>query len=198
MFYQPQDADHGLAADPFKALVAPRPIGWISTLSAEGVANLAPYSFFNAVAEDPHYVAYGSGGAKHTLANIRATGEFCVNLVTAELAAAMNATSALVGPEVDEFELAGVKKAPCHLIRPPRVADSPVALECRLFHILDLPDRSGAVNDWLVVGQVVGIHIADRCISQGRVQTAAMGLIARLGYSHYATISESWAMRRPD
>lgn len=196
MFYDAVRNDHGLAQDPFKAIVAPRPIAWISTLSPGGVANLAPYSFFNAFAQAPHYVAFGSGPPKDSLRNIEATGEFAVNLVTWDLREGMNATSAHVA--ADEFELAGLAKAPCRLISPPRVAASPACLECRLYRIIPLPDDDGKAEDNMVIGRVIGIHIADRYIADGRVDTVAMRLIARLGYSEYATVAEAWRMRRPD
>jgi flavin reductase (DIM6/NTAB) family NADH-FMN oxidoreductase RutF len=203
MFYNAVDNDHGLPNDPFKAVVAPRPIGWISSLAADGCANLAPYSFFNAFAEQPHYVAYGSGearwgGGKDSLLNVQATGEFVVNLATWDLREAMNASSAHVPPGVDEFELAGLTKAPSRLVKPPRVAESPVALECRLYLTVPLPADDGSANDHLVIGRVLGIYIDDRFIEDGRVNTAALRPIARLGYSEYAVVSEAFRMRRPD
>lgn len=196
MFYDAVKNDHGLAQDPFKAIVAPRPIAWISTLSPAGIANLAPYSFFNAFAQAPHYVAFGSGPPKDSLRNIEATGEFAVNLVPFGLREAMNASSAHVA--ADEFELAGLAKAACRLIRPPRVAESPACLECRLYQIVPLPGDDGVAGDHMVIGRVIGIHIDDGFITQGRVDTVAMQLIARLGYSEYATVSGAWRMRRPD
>lgn len=197
MFYDAIRNDHGFEFDPFKALVAPRPIGWISTLSPEGIANLAPYSFFNAVAERPHYVIFGSGGRKDSVRNIEAAGEFAVNLATWDLREQMNASSANAPPHVDEFELARLGKALCRLIKAPRVAESPVCLECRLFKVIELPDDEGKVGDWLTIGRVIGIHIDDRFIDNGRVNTAAMKPIARLGYSEYATVETAWRMRRP-
>lgn len=196
MFYDAVKNDHGFHYDPFKAIVAPRPIGWVSSLSAEGRANLAPYSYFNAFSQDPHYVAFGSGPRKDSLANIEATGEFAFSLATYDLREKMNATSAHVA--ADEFELAGLAKAPCRMIRAPRVAESPAALECRLFQVVPLPDDDGHADNFLVIGRVVGIHIDDRFIHDGRVDTAAMRPIARLGYSEYATVTEAWRMRRPD
>jgi len=198
MFYDAVKNDHGFAYDPFKALVAPRPIGWISSVSAEGVANLAPYSYFNAFAQAPHYVAFGSGPRKDSLRNIEATGEFAVNLVSHELREQMNATAAHAAPDVDEFELAGLAKASCRMIRVPRVAASPATLECRLHLVVPLPDDAGHADDFLVIGRVLGIHIDDRFIQDGRVDTAAMRPVARLGYSEYATVTEAWRMRRPD
>jgi len=197
LFYDAIRNDHGFENDPFKALVAPRPIGWISTLSPEGIANLAPYSFFNAVAESPHYVVFGSGGCKDSLRNAEAAGEFAVNLATWDLREQMNASSANAPPHVDEFELARLTKGPCRLIKAPRVAESPVCLECRLFKVIELPDEEGKVGDWIAVGRVIGIHIDDRFIANGRVNTAAMKPIARLGYSEYATVETAWRMRRP-
>jgi flavin reductase (DIM6/NTAB) family NADH-FMN oxidoreductase RutF len=197
MFYDAVKNDHGFEYDPFKALVAPRPIAWVSSLSAAGVANLAPFSYFNAFSQNPHYVAFGIGPVKDTLRNIEATREFAVSLPTWDLREQMNATSAHVAPEVDEFDLAGLTKAPCRLIGVPRVAESPVALECRLFQVVPLPDDRGQAEDHMVIGRVLGIHIDDRYINDGRVDTAAMRPIARLGYSEYATVTEAWRMRRP-
>lgn len=196
MFYDAVKNDHGLALDPFKALVAPRPIGWISTVSAAGIANLAPYSFFNAFAQDPHYVAFGSGPPKDTLRNIEATGEFAVNLASWDLREQMNLSSAHVA--TDEFELAKLDRAPCRFIKAPRVADSPACLECRLFQIIPLPDDTGTAENHMVIGRVLGVHIADRFVKEGRVDTVAMRPIARLGYSEYITVSEAWRLRRPD
>jgi flavin reductase (DIM6/NTAB) family NADH-FMN oxidoreductase RutF len=198
MFYDAVKNDHGLALDPFKAIVSPRPIAWISTVSETGVNNLAPYSFFNAFAEDPHYIAFGSGGTKDTLRNIEATGEFAVNIATYDLRDAMNASAANAAPHVDEFQLAGLTPASCRLIRCPRVSESPVVLECRHFQTVGLPDDDGRIRDHLVIGRVIGIHIDDRYIVQGRVNTAGYKPIARLGYSEYATVDEAWRMRRPD
>ena len=197
MFYDAIRNDHGFEFDPFKALVAPRPIGWISTLSPEGIANLAPYSYFNAMSQSPHYVVFGSGGRKDSIRNAEAAGEFAVNLATWELREQMNASSANAPPHVDEFELARLTKAPCRLIKAPRVAESPVCLECRLFKVIELPDDQGKVADWIAIGRVIGIHIDDRFIENGRVNTAAMKPIARMGYSEYATVETAWRMRRP-
>ncbi len=197
MFYDAVKNDHGFEYDPFKAIVAPRPIGWISSLSAAGVANLAPFSYFNAFSQAPHYVAFGIGPPKDTLRNVEATKEFAVNLATWDLREQMNATSAHVAPHVDEFELANLTKAPCRVIGVPRVAESPACLECRLFQVIPLPDENGHATDHMVIGRVVGIHIEDRYIRDGRVDTAAMRPIARLGYSEYATVTEAWRMRRP-
>jgi flavin reductase (DIM6/NTAB) family NADH-FMN oxidoreductase RutF len=197
MFYETAKG-HGLPRDPFKALVAPRPIAWVSTRSAAGVDNLAPYSFFNAVSEAPYYLAFGSGGRKDSLVNIEATGVFAVNMVSHDLREAMNVSSASVANDVDEFALAGLSPAACRMIAAPRVAEAPACFECRHFRTVGLPDSGGRENDFIVIGEVVGIHIDDRFIAEGRVDTAAMKLIARLGYSEYATVSDAWRLRRPD
>ena len=203
MFYDAVRNDHGLPNDPFKALVVPRPIGWISSLAPDGTANLAPYSYFNAFAQQPHYIAYGSGenrrgGPKDSLNNIEAAREFVLNLAIWDLREAMNASSAHVEPGVDEFDLAGLTKAPARLVKAPRVAESPVAFECRHFQTVALPGDDGSEDNHLVIGRVVGVHIDDRFIEDGRVNTAAMRPIARLGYSEYAVITEVFRMRRPD
>jgi flavin reductase (DIM6/NTAB) family NADH-FMN oxidoreductase RutF len=197
MFYDAIRNDHGFAIDPFKALIVPRPIAWISTVSAAGVNNLAPYSFFNAFSEEPFYVAFGSTGRKDTLRNIEETGVFAVNIVNHDLREAMSASSAMVASEVDEFQLAGVPTAPCHMIAALRVATSPACFECRHFHTVPLPDDEGRSEDFLVIGRVLGIHIDDRFIENGRVNIAAMQPIARLGYAEYATIDKTWKMPRP-
>lgn len=188
----------GLAHNPFKALVAPRPIGWISSLDAEGRANLAPYSFFNAVDDDPPIVMFSSSGWKHTVANVEATGEFVCNLASAHLQSEMNISSAQVPAGVDEFELAGLEKAPSRLVRVPRVAAARAALECRLLRIVELTDLAGQACDARVVfGQVVGIHIDDAMVSNGRVDMSRLQLLARLGYKDYSVTSEVFEMDRP-
>ncbi|MCY1705844.1 flavin reductase family protein [Pannonibacter sp. SL95] len=188
----------GLAHNPFKALVAPRPIGWISSLDAEGRANLAPYSFFNAVDDDPPIVMFSSSGWKHTVANVEATGEFVCNLASAHLQSEMNISSAQVPTGVDEFELAGLEKAPSRLVRVPRVAAARAALECRLLRIVELTDLAGQACDARVVfGQVVGIHIDDAMVSNGRVDMSRLQLLARLGYKDYSVTSEVFEMDRP-
>jgi flavin reductase (DIM6/NTAB) family NADH-FMN oxidoreductase RutF len=198
MHYDAIDNAHGLPNDPFKAIVAPRPIGWISSMSRSGVPNLAPYSFFNAVSERPHYIVIGSSGMKDSLVNIEATAEFVINIATFELREQMNASSATVASDVDEFKLSGLTAAPSRFVKPPRVKESPAALECKLFQIVPLPDNHGDAKDWAIIGRVVGIYIDDRFIAEGRVNTAAMQPIARLGYSEYATVESTWRMRRPD
>jgi flavin reductase (DIM6/NTAB) family NADH-FMN oxidoreductase RutF len=198
MFYDAIANNHGLALDPFKALVAPRPIGWISTLGKTGVVNLAPYSFFNAVSEDPHFVMFASGGRKDSQRNAEETGEFVCSLATYELRDAMNRTSVAVGPDVDEMRLAGLTPAPSRLVAPPRVAESPVAFECRYWRTIELPGpNGGAGSNAIVLGQVVGVHIADAAIVAGRVDVTRLKPIARLGYGDYAVIDEVFTLPRP-
>lgn len=200
MFYRPGLDAHGLPHDPFKALVAPRPIGWISTLDSSGGVNLAPYSFFNAVSERPPMVMYATTGLKlgveerkDTLANIRATGEFVVNVVPLALRDAMNRTSAPFPSDEDEFDLAGLGKAPSRLVAPPRVAEAPAALECRVWKVVELPSPSTA----MVIGEVVGIHIDEKVLRDGLVDVTLYQPLARLGYFHYAAVQEVFALRRP-
>ncbi|HIQ53511.1 MAG TPA: flavin reductase family protein [Pseudomonas pachastrellae] len=180
-YYEPAQG-HGLAHDPFNAIVGPRPIGWIASRSAEGILNLAPYSFFNAFNYIPPIIGFASIGHKDSLSNIEQTGEFVWNLATLPLAEAMNQSCAAVGPEVDEFELAGLTPAPSRLIDVPLVAESPVAFECRKTQIIQLQSAAGdAVNTWLVLGEVVGVHIDRRLLVDGVYQTAAAEPILRGG-----------------
>jgi flavin reductase (DIM6/NTAB) family NADH-FMN oxidoreductase RutF len=197
-FYQPAHG-HGLAHDPLNAIVAPRPIGWISTTSAAGVRNLAPYSFFNLFNYHPPIIGFASVGWKDSVANIAETGEFVWNLVTRTAAEAMNASSAGVTPEVDEFALAGLDALPSTLVRPDRVAISPVHFECRHTQTIRLTDAAG--NDtpsWLVLGEVVGVHIDPALITDGVFDTAAAAPVLRGGgWGDYFTLGEKFLMRRP-
>ncbi|WP_225780949.1 flavin reductase family protein [Xenophilus sp. Marseille-Q4582] len=180
-FYEPAQG-HGLPHDPFNAMVGPRPIGWISTRDGQGRLNLAPYSFFNAFNYVPPIVGFASIGAKDTLRNIQATGEFGWNLATRPLAEAMNASCAAVPPEVDEFALAGLTPVASRRIGAPRVAESPVSFECRLTQLLQLQGADGQrVDTWLVLGEVVGVHIARRLLKDGIYDTAAAEPILRAG-----------------
>lgn len=197
MFYETATNDHGLPRDPFKAIIAPRPIGWISTVNAQGRVNLAPYSYFNALADNPYYVMFSSGGRKDSQRNAEETGEFVCSLATWDLREQMNRTSAPVPPEVDEMKLAGLTPAPSRLVKPPRVAESPVALECRYFQTVNLPGRDGRGGYGVIIGEVVGIHIDDKAIVDGRVDTAALKPIARLGYMDYAVVDRVFSIRRP-
>ena len=180
-FYEPARG-HGLPHDPFNAMVGPRPIGWISSHDATGRLNLAPYSFFNAFNYTPPIVGFASIGAKDTLRNIRETGEFGWNLATRPLAERMNASCAAVPPEVDEFALAGLTPVASRTIAVPRVAESPVSFECRLTQIVQLQGVSGTpVETWLVLGEVVGVHIAHALLKDGIYDTAAAEPILRAG-----------------
>jgi flavin reductase (DIM6/NTAB) family NADH-FMN oxidoreductase RutF len=198
MFYDAVTNTHGLKWDPFKALVTPRPIGWISTLGKNGVVNLAPYSFFNAVSTDPHFVMFSSGGCKDSQRNAEETGEFVCSLATYDLREAMNRTSQHVAPEVDEMALAGLTPAPSKLVAPPRVAESPVAFECRYWRTIDLPGPNGGPGTHaIVLGQVVGVHIDDAVIVGDKVDVTKVKPIARLGYGDYAVIDEVFELSRP-
>ncbi|RZL64809.1 MAG: flavin reductase family protein [Variovorax sp.] len=199
-FYEPAKG-HGLPHDPFNAMVGPRPIGWISSQSATGVRNLAPYSFFNGFNYTPPIVGFASIGAKDSLNNIRETREFGWNLATRPLAERMNASCAAVPPEVDEFELAGLTPAASRCIAVPRVAESPVSFECKLTQIVQLEDIDGMpVQSWLVMGQVVGVHISRHLLVDGIYDTAAGEPILRGGGSaDYFTVTRDnlFKMFRP-
>jgi len=201
MHYDARKRDHGLAHDPFKALVVPRPIGWIGSIDTEGRANLAPYSFFNAVSDRPPMVMFSSAGHKDSLRNIEATGEFTCSIATWALRDAMNLSSASVAPQVNEFELAGLPRAASRYVRPPRVGSSPAALECRLWQMQQLPAPPGRPEAayTVVFGEVVGIYIDDAYIRDGMVCTGEMRPIARMGYMDYAAVSPEsvFALNRP-
>jgi flavin reductase (DIM6/NTAB) family NADH-FMN oxidoreductase RutF len=198
MFYETAKNDHGLARNPLKAIVAPRPIGWITSMSAKGEINLAPYSFFNAVSDDPPIVLFSSEGPKDSLVFVEETKEFVCSLATFDLRDAMVETSAQFPRGVNEMEQSGLKPAPSRLVRPPRVAASPCALECKLLQIIDLTDLKGQpTRRFVAFGQVVGVHIDDRFIKDGRLDTAAMRPIARCGYADYSVVEKVFAMARP-
>jgi flavin reductase (DIM6/NTAB) family NADH-FMN oxidoreductase RutF len=198
MFYETAKNDHGLPHNPLKAIVAPRPIGWITSMSANGEINLAPYSFFNAISDRPPIVLFSSEGAKDSVAFVEQTREFVCSLATYDLRAAMVETSGDFPRGVNEMEEVGLAAAPSRLVRPPRVAASPCALECKLLQIVDVKDLAGSSSRRFVVfGQVVGVHIDDRFIKDGRLDTAAMRPLARCGYADYAVVNEVFAMARP-
>ncbi len=180
-FYEPSQG-HGLRHDPLNAIVAPRPIGWISSRSADGHLNLAPYSFFNLFCYRPPIVGFASTGWKDSVRNAEETGEFCWSLATRPLADAMNLTSAVVAPDVDEFVLAGLTPAPSRVVRVPHVAESPVSLECRVTQILQLHGADGAkAQSWLTLGEVVGVHIAPELVATGVYDTVTARPIVRGG-----------------
>jgi flavin reductase (DIM6/NTAB) family NADH-FMN oxidoreductase RutF len=198
--YRPAEG-HRLAHDPFNAIVAPRPIGWIGTRSAEGIANLAPYSFFNALGYRPPTIGFSSEGRKDTLANVEATGVFTWNLATRRLAERMNATSAMVPHHIDEIEMAGIASIEGQVVAAPLVLESPAAFECRVSDIVRLRTAAGvAMNNWFVIGEVVAIHIDERLIVDGVYQTAAARPIMRGGGpADYFEANEAvkFQMRRP-
>ena len=199
MFYEPAKG-HGLPHDPFKALVVPRPIGWVTTMNARGDINLSPYSFFNAVSDRPYMVAFSSDGRKDAVTYVEETGEFVCNVATFDLKEAMNATSAPLPRGRSEMEHAGLAAAPSIMVKPPRVAAAPAALECKWLQTVPLTPLEGDdARYFLVVGQVVGVYIDDRFISDGLVDTAAMRPIARAGYRDYfvATPETKFSLTRP-
>ena len=199
MFYRPADG-HGLPHNPFNAIVTPRPIGWISTRGADGSENLAPYSFFNAVAYTPPQVMFATTGSKDdrargkdSLSNIEETGVFCVNIVGRENLHEMNATSGSYGREVDEFALAGLERADCETIACSRVLSAPAALECRLNTIVALLGE----GNFLVLGEVTGVHMRDDCLDEGRFDVTRFHPVARLGYKDYSVVETVFELNRP-
>jgi flavin reductase (DIM6/NTAB) family NADH-FMN oxidoreductase RutF len=202
MFYR-TDGPHGLPHNPFKMCVVPRPIGWITSLAPDGTANLAPYSYFNAVADEPPMVMFSSNGQhdhgpKDSVRNIEATGEFVCNVVSWDLREQMSETSAPVPPGVNEFDLAGLTMAPAQLVKPPRVKAAPIHLECVYHRTVDLPAPSPDERNAIVIGQVVGVHIDDSVLKEGLIDVARLRPVARLGYRDYAVVTEGFTMLRPN
>ncbi|MFL5174138.1 MAG: flavin reductase family protein [Microvirga sp.] len=198
MFYDTSKNDHGLPYNPFKAIVAPRPIGWITTLTPEGVVNLAPYSYFNAVGDRPGVVMFSSATRKDSQTNAEATGEFVCNLATWDTREAMNLTSATVDGSEPDF--AGLEMTPSRLVAPPRVAAAPAALECVYLDTYTIRTRDGHEHvAHVVFGEVVGIYLDERFVTEeGRLDTAAMRPVARMGYDEYAVVESAFRMTRPD
>jgi len=197
MFYEPSKG-HGLPHDPFKAIVAPRPIGWISTVGGDGSLNLAPYSFFNALGTNPHLVMFSSEGEKDSVVFARETGEFVANLVSRDLVEKMNASSVDAPRGVSEFGYAGLTPAPSLLVRPPRVGEAYAALECKVTEIhrpKGLDGKSG--ERFMVIGEVVGVHLDEKVMRDGLFDIVTAGTVARLGYMDYAAVTETFSMRRP-
>ncbi|MGL4279521.1 MAG: flavin reductase family protein [Albidovulum sp.] len=192
MFYRPEDG-HGLPHNPFTAIITPRPIGWISTRGAAG-DNLAPYSFFNGIAYLPPQVMFASTGRKDSVRNVRETAVFAVNIVEYAAREAMNQTSGSYPATVDEFEHAGVAKAECATIDCPRVADAPATFECRMTEIVTLKGD----GNFLILGEVTGVHLRDDCLVKGRFDVTRFQPIARSGYRDYAVVREVFEMIRPD
>lgn len=199
MYYDPRINDHNLPRDPFKSLIVPRPIGWISSISGDGLVNLAPYSFFNGVATNPAVVMFCPGGAtrKDSLENVEETGEFVVNVATDAQRLQMNETSAIVPPDVDEFALAGLEALPSRDVKPPRVAGAPVHMECKHLQTVTLPADDPASPNAMVLGLVVGIHIDDAILTDGMIDMAKFRPIARLGYMDYTVVDNVFTMLRP-
>lgn len=197
MFYEPQNG-HGLPHDPFKAMVAPRPIGWISTRSKGGAVNLAPYSFFNAIGGNPPMVMFSSEGAKDSISFAHESGEFVANMVSFDLIDQMNLTSLPAPRGENEFQLAGLTEAPCEIVGAPRVAEAVASLECKVTNTVPLQSiegiRTGAI---MMIGQVVGVHIAERALTNGQFDTGAMQLCARLGYMDYSKVDNTFTLKRP-
>lgn len=198
MIYSSSGEPHDLKHDPFKAIVAPRPIGWISAVSAKGEVNLSPYSFFNAISSRPNIVMFSSENRKDAVAFVEETGEFTCSLVTRALAEQMNLTSAPLPRGESEYAHAGLAMAPSRFVKPPRVAASPAALECKLLSVQQLRDLDGQeVPRWMVLGQVVGVFIDEAYIRDGRFDTAGANPIARCGYADYAEVTELFSIARP-
>ena len=199
IFFEPQQRDRKLFPhDPFKALVVPRPIGWIATTSAKGEVNLAPYSYFNAFSSNPPIVGFSSEGDKDSSSFAMETGEFVWSMATWELRDPMNASAASLPRGENEFRHARLETAPSRLVRPPRVAASPAAFECRVTELVKLKDLDGGDSGRrLVLGRVVGVHIDERFVREGRVDSAAMRPIARGGYDEYSVVEKVFSMPRP-
>lgn len=199
MFYRPEDG-HGLPHNPFNAIVTPRPIGWISTRDSDGRENLAPYSFFNAVAYAPPQVMFAStatkpdrDGTKDSVGNIRETGVFCVNIVEYAMRDVMNVTSGTYPRDTDEFTAAGIERSHCDTIACSRVTQAPANLECRLTRIVELPGEA----NFAVFGEVTGIHMRDNCLVEGHFDVTRFQPLARLGYRDYARVTDLFSLRRP-
>lgn len=203
MFYDPRNDPHGLPRDPFKSLVVPRPIGWISTVGADGVFNLGPYSFFNGVSTDPAVVMFCPGGGaladgrKDSWKNAEDTGEFVVNVVDEVQHLEMNETSAEVPPDVDEFTLAGLTMERSTAVKPPRVKGAPAHLECEFLQTVELPSEVAGRRNAIILGAVVGIHIDDRILTDGFVDMEKFRPVARLGYMDYTVVDNVFTMLRP-
>jgi flavin reductase (DIM6/NTAB) family NADH-FMN oxidoreductase RutF len=198
MFFEPKNG-HGLPHDPFRAIVAPRPIGWVSTISSDGVINLAPYSFFNAVAGRPPMVILSSEGIKDSITNIEATREFVVNLATLPMAERMNETSRALSSDINEFESAGLEPAASSLVRPPRVAGCPAALECKVTDMVPLKNLAGETGERLMtIAEVVGIYIDENYLTDGKFDMVKAQTLARCGYWDYQVTTELFDMPRPD
>ena len=203
MFYKTSEP-HGLPHNPFKSCVAPRPIAWVSSLHPDGTINLAPYSFFNALSSDPPMVMisfngyHQHGGEKDTLYNIKACGEFVVNMVPLALKDAMNVTTANLAREIDELALAGLTTEDSKLVKPPRVKESPIHLECEFFQEIQLPCTLPDSINTMIIGSVLGVHISDEVLVAGLIDLSRIKPLARLGYMQYTAVDELFALQRPN
>ncbi|MBS8260101.1 flavin reductase family protein [Roseibium polysiphoniae] len=198
MYYETSKNDHGLPHNPFKAIVAPRPIGWISTIDKEGRPNLAPYSFFNGIGDTPPMVMFASTGFKDSAANIAETDEFVCNMASYDLRDAMNISSAPLEHGVSEFERAGLEMAPSKLVKAPRVAAAYTALECKHLKTVRMQDLEGNdTQSWVTFGQVVAVHIDDSVLVDGLLDLTKVRPLARLGYKDYSVVDELFQMSRP-
>jgi flavin reductase (DIM6/NTAB) family NADH-FMN oxidoreductase RutF len=204
MFFEPgKHKEHGFTFDPFKATISPRPIGWISTLDENGVTNLAPYSFFNAVSWAPHCVIFSSGSGpdgspKDSQMNAEKTGEFVCNIVGAAQAKQMNETAIHFPHGKDEMQHAGLEGLPSQYVKPLRVKDAPVHLECKYLRTIELPSASDTARNCIILGEVVGIHIDEKYVADGRLDVTKYQPVGRLGYMDYCAVSEVFEMNRPD
>lgn len=202
MYYETDKNDHGLRYNPLKACVVPRPIGWLTTMNAAGVVNLAPFSFFNLLSYDPPFVMFSAGvheadgGKKDTVANIEATSEFVYNMATWAQREQMNRTAFIIDRGIDEMAATGLEALPSRLVRPPRVKGSPVHFECRLHQIIVLPGHKPSGEHHVVIGQVVAVHIDDAALTDGRVDVLKMRPIARLGYKDYVSVDSTFQMEK--
>lgn len=199
MFYEPDKNDHGLRFNPFKSICVPRPIAWISSLSLADVPNLAPFSQFTNLSFDPPHIMVSARANTDTARNINQTSEFVVNMATYDMKDAVNATSAVVGPEVDEAALAGLEMLPSRFVKPRRVAESPIQMECRLFSSLIVPGRLPDSAHNVIIGRVIGVHIRDDVMTaDGRIDITRIRPLARLGYLDYTSVETGFAMPPPD
>tara|TARA_R110002020_G_scaffold12842_6_gene46690 strand:- start:1501 stop:2112 length:612 start_codon:yes stop_codon:yes gene_type:complete len=198
VFYETRDNAHGLPHDPFKAIVSPRPIGWIGTRGADGSVNLAPYSYFNAISDHPKTVMFASSGRKDTLRNVEDTGVFTASMVSRALAEKMNLSSANAPYGESEFDFAGLAMAEGRLVDAPFVGEAHAALECRVTNIFEVNSLEGAPSgSFVVIGQVMGIHIDEAALTDGMLDTAIAAPVGRMGYMDYCEGSEPFQMRRP-
>ena len=207
MFFETKNGmkPHPFTHNIYTALVVPRPIGWISTVNTDGIVNLAPFSFFNAVSGNPPCVIYcpngwksGTREAKDSLVNAEETGEFVFNMCTYELREQMNATSKHMPNSIDEMAFAELDAAPCELVKPPRVKKSPIVLECKYLQTVKLPEPGDGSSNNLVIGQVVGVHVSDAVITDGIIDIQKVNPLSRLGYLDYASLGQVFSMDRPD